>query len=1018
MRRTLSILLTALVAFSCAPKAEVAVEEQDWTRNAVVYELNTRQATAEGTFAAAEKKLPELKELGVDVVWLMPVYPIGEKGRKGTLGSYYAIKDYCDINPEFGTLQDFDHFVRSAHDLGLKVIIDWVANHTSPDHPWVTEKPADWYVRDASGNTIVEYDWTDIAKLNYESKEMRAEMEKSMRFWLDRGIDGFRCDVAFQVPQDFWTDVFSKFRSEYSRRLYFLAEGEETWLHEAGFDATYAWKLHHLLNDIAQGKADADSLVRYVEWNAATYPSNGYRLSFTSNHDENSWSGTEYERMGDAWKAMAVLCWTLPNAQPLIYTGQEVGYNHRFEFFEKDPMPDWHHNATTDFYTYLNKVKHAHPALSADNPSFEVVSCTDSGLVFKRSLDQDSVIVRVQLKAPWNWSIDVPEARISQVEPPSWWVGMKTPLQLMIHGDAIADYDVRIEGEGVSVKEIHKAESPNYLFVDVVVSPSAKPGEYGIIFTKDGESFRYPYQIAAREEGSAERGSFSTSDLIYLICPDRFANADKGNDSTDDTADKADRSEPFGRHGGDLQGIIDHLDYIADLGATAIWCTPLLVDDQPKESYHGYACGDYYRIDPRFGSNSQYKEYVAKAHEKGLKVIMDIVTNHCGTGHWWMKDLPFNDWIHQFPEYTGSNIAFSTAMDPNASQYDSNLQVSGWFVPSMPDMNLDNPFMLKYFQQWAIWWTEYSGQDGLRVDTYPYNEKVPMSKWCEAVMNEYPNLNIVGECWDTNIDQLAYWQGGNANRDGFDSHLPSIMDFPLQEAVNAALCEDNPQWGQGMVRVYSALSHDATYRDVSKMLIFLSNHDHYRVADAWKQNPDKLKIAYTLLATVRGIPQIFYGDEMGFATGKTYKSDGELRMDFPGGWEGDKIDLFTEEGRASAAVSVGGKVIPQGQLAELHDYAKTLFQWRKGKDVIHNGRTMHFLGRDNTYAFFRYNDTDKVFVYVNNSPEPRAIPWSHYSEIASDLKSGRNVLTGEAVQISDSTIVPPSSAIVVEYSLK
>lgn len=1015
MRRTLSFLLTALVAFSCAPKAKVAVEEPDWTRNAVVYELNTRQATAEGTFAAAEKKLPDLKELGVDVVWLMPVYPIGEKGRKGTLGSYYAIKDYCDINPEFGTLQDFDRFVGTAHDLGLKVIIDWVANHTSPDHPWVTEKPADWYVRDAEGNTIVEYDWTDIAKLNYGSKEMRAEMEKCMRFWLDRGIDGFRCDVAYQVPQDFWADAFSKFRSEYSRRLYFLAEGEEAWLHEAGFDATYAWKLHHLLNDIAQGKAAADSIVRYVEWNAAAYPSNGCRLSFTSNHDENSWSGTEYERMGDAWKAMAVLCWTLPNAQPLIYTGQEVGYNHRFEFFEKDPMPDWRHNATTDFYAYLNKVKHAHPALNSDNPDFEVISCTDSELVFKRSLDRDSVLVSVQLKSPWNWRIDVPEARVSHLEPPSWWVGMKTPLQLMVHGDAIADYDVRIEGDGVSVKEIHKAESPDYLFVDVAVSPSAKPGEYGIIFTKDGESFRCPYQIAAREEGSAERGSFTTADLVYLICPDRFANADKGNDNTDDTAEKADRSEPFGRHGGDLQGIIDHLDYVADLGATAIWCTPLLLDDQPRESYHGYACGDYYRIDPRFGSNSQYREYVAKAHGKGLKVIMDIVTNHCGTGHWWMKDLPFNDWIHQFPEYTGSNIAFSSAMDPNASRYDANLQVSGWFVPSMPDMNLDNPFLLKYFQQWAVWWTEYSGQDGLRVDTYPYNEKVPMSRWCEAVLNEYPNLNIVGECWDTNIDQLAYWQGGNANSDGFDSHLPSIMDFPLQEAINAALCEDVPQWGQGMVRVYSALSHDATYHDVSRMLTFLSNHDHYRVADAWKQNPDKLKIACALLATVRGIPQIFYGDEMGFATGKTYKSDGELRMDFPGGWEGDKVDLFTEEGRASATVSVGGKTIPQGQLAELHDYAKTLFRWRKGKEVIHGGRTMHFLGRDNTYAFFRYNDTDKVFVFVNNSTEPRNIPWSHYSEIAADLKDGRDVLTGETVRISGSTVVPPSTALVVEY---
>ena len=277
-----------------------------------------------------------------------------------------------------------------------------------------------------------------------------------------------------------------------------------------------------------------------------------------------------------------------------------------------------------------------------------------------------------------------------------------------------------------------------------------------------------------------------------------------------------------------------------------------------------------------------------------------------------------------------------------------------------------------------------------------------MSRWCEAVLNEYPNLNIVGECWDSNFDQLAYWQGGNANADGFDSHLPSIMDFPLQEAINAALAENSPGWGQGMFRVYNALAHDATYHDLSKMLVFLSNHDHYRVADAWKQDPDKMKIGYTLLSTVRGIPQLFYGDEMMFATGKDYKSDGELRMDFPGGWAGDEKDLFSEEGRT-------------GVEAELHDYVRTLFQWRKGKEVIHNGKTMHFMTRDNTYAFFRYNDTDKVFVYVNNSPEERTIPWSHYSEIASGLGEGTNVLTGEKVTISDSTVVPPSTALVVEY---
>ena len=412
MKRTLALLTILLAAFACKPKAveqdrlQLMRPVEDWTADAVVYELNTRQATAEGTLAAAEKKLPELKELGVDVVWLMPIYPIGVEGRKGTLGSYYAIKDYCDVNPEFGTLEDFDRFVETAHGLGLKVILDWVANHTSPDHPWVTEKDPSWYVRDSvTGKTIVEYDWTDIAKLNYANAEMRDAMASSMRFWLDRGIDGFRCDVAFQVPQDFWSDVFTAFRQEYPRRLFFLAEGEETFLHDAGFDCTYAWKLHHLLNDIAQGKADGDSLVSYLAWNKENY-GGAHRLMFTSNHDENSWNGTEYERMGDAWQAMSVLCWTLPGSQPLIYTGQEVGLNHRFEFFEKDPMPDWHHNATTDFYAYLTGLKHSHKALRSDNPAIEIISATDSDFVFKRFLDEDTVTVSVGLKAPWkstNW---------------------------------------------------------------------------------------------------------------------------------------------------------------------------------------------------------------------------------------------------------------------------------------------------------------------------------------------------------------------------------------------------------------------------------------------------------------------------------------------------------------------------------------------------------------------------------------------------------------------------------------
>ena len=610
---------------------------------------------------------------------------------------------------------------------------------------------------------------------------------------------------------------------------------------------------------------------------------------------------------------------------------------------------------------------------------------------------------------------DATEQEVCRVEPLSWWTGMKTPLQLLIGGEEISRYTVRIEGgAGVSVKEVHRADSPNYLFADLEVSAAAKPGTYWLVFSDGEKTFKRPYEIAAREKGSAERESFTTKDLIYLVFPDRFANGDPSNDTVEGMAEAADRTVNLGRHGGDIQGIIDHLDYIAELGATAIWCTPLLVDDEPVESYHGYACGDYYRIDPRFGDNALYKKMVDAAHAKGIKVIMDIVTNHCGTGHWWMKDLPFKDWIHVFPEFTGSNIAFSTNMDPNASKYDLNLQESGWFVPSMPDMNLDNPFVLRYFQQWAVWWTEYAGLDGLRVDTYPYNEKGPMSAWCQAVMNEYPHYNIVGECWTSSHPQLAYWQGGNPNKDGFDSHLPSIMDFPLQEAMTAAICEsgDNPEWMHGMVRVYDCLSHDFVYHDLSKMLIFITNHDHSRVGDTFRHDPAKMKLVLTMIATLRGIPQLYNGDEMMFSCKPGDWSDGAKRIDFPGGWVGDEADLFSAEGRARAGKT---STADYTSAADLHDFTARLFNWRKGKSVIHDGRTLHFLGRDNTYAYFRYNDKEAVFVYINNTAHDIKLPWDHYAEFVAAPVEARDVVTGAAVTLSGDTVVPAGTALIAEF---
>ena len=406
MKRIISGIAALMAAFSCAPKQESV--HPDWTYDAVIYEMNIRQYTPEGTFAAAQAELPRLKELGVDVLWLMPIYPIGVKERKGTLGSYYAISDYCAVNPEFGNMDDFGNFLKAAHKDGFKVILDWVANHTSPDAKWIDECPADWYERDSLGNTVVEYDWTDIAALNYDNKDVWKAQDKAMRFWLDKGVDGFRCDMACEVPVEFWRETFAGLRADYPG-IYMLAEGEDPGLHEDAFDASYAWVLHHLLNDIAQGKKGAEELAEYVAMDAEKNPSEAFRLMFTSNHDENSWAGTEFERMGNAAKAMAVLTFTLPNGQPLIYTGQEMGWNKRFEFFEKDPIPAWENNGYTDFYKWLVKLRHDNPALAAGEKggAFEVISTENDMFVFSRTLPGNKVTVSVRLAEPWNYNVDV-----------------------------------------------------------------------------------------------------------------------------------------------------------------------------------------------------------------------------------------------------------------------------------------------------------------------------------------------------------------------------------------------------------------------------------------------------------------------------------------------------------------------------------------------------------------------------------------------------------------------------------
>ena len=593
--------------------------------------------------------------------------------------------------------------------------------------------------------------------------------------------------------------------------------------------------------------------------------------------------------------------------------------------------------------------------------------------------------------------------RIDRAEPLCWWTEMNCPLTLMLHGEDLADAQVTIntlqngrvvKGEctGLQVKGQHNAESQNYLFVDLAVN---EPGTYRITLKKDKRTASVDYTIYTRREGSRERQGFNSGDMIYLIMSDRFVDGDESNNTVEGMAEACNKESVHGRFGGDIQGIINSLDHIAKLGATAIWPTPLLEDNEAAWSYHGYACSDYYHIDPRYGSNELYCEMVEKAHEKGIKFIMDMVPNHCGGTHWWMNDLPYQDWINQFDEFTNTHNVFSANYDINASQYDRQLSNRGWFDRPMPDMNLENPDLLQYFKQWAIWWIEYANLDGLRVDTYPYIEMIPGSEWVKAIMDEYPHLNIVGECWTRPASAVAYWQTGVKNYNGFDSHLPSVMDFPVEEAIRQALEKDGKQWGEGLTRVYDAVAMDYLYADVNNILLMVGNHDMDRIADVvMNQDPRRVKIAYTLLATMRGIPQVFYGDEYAMKSADRRMGHSTLRMPLPLG------EAVTAE------------------MQDMFDYQSRLFQWRKGEKVIHTGRTMHFMSRDNTYAFFRYNDEEAAFVFVNASEENRTIPTANYAEILGKYKPvGVDVISGKTYDLSQKDIVvKPLSSIVVKLT--
>lgn len=599
-------------------------------------------------------------------------------------------------------------------------------------------------------------------------------------------------------------------------------------------------------------------------------------------------------------------------------------------------------------------------------------------------------------------------SQVERIEPPFWWAGMHRPeLQLMLYGPAISKYELYFSG-GIKITEVQKTENPNYLFVTLNIQ-SITPGSYELQFYKDNQiAGSSSYEFKQRRENSALRKGFDSSDLIYLIMPDRFADGAPENDFNDDTVENVDRKDPGGRHGGDIQGIIDHLDYLDDLGVTAIWSTPLLEDNEPGYSYHTYAQSDYYKIDPRFGTNDDYRCLASKMHQRDMKLIMDYVTNHWGSKHWMIQDLPSKDWIHYWEEgengFKSSSHRMTTQFDSNASRADREACMDGWFDATMPDVNQENPLVLNYLIQNAIWWVEFADLDGFRVDTFSYNDKQGIASWTKAVMDEYPNFNIAGEIWMHNQAQMAYWQKDSkiGAIDHYNSHLPTVMDFTLLDAIMVMFSEDDQEWDKGMFRAYENFTNDFLYPDINNILVFAGNHDTNRINEIYGSSLNKYKMAMTLIATVRGIPQVYYGDEIGMVGNKDLRGDGDIRRDFPGGWKDDLQNAFNSEGR-----TVGQKAF--------FEFSKKLFNWRKTATVIHSGKTMQFVPENNVYVYFRYADHDKVMVVINNHPEMQILELDRFKEMLNDTFSGTEVLSGKEVVLKNELRIGGKSAVIIQF---
>lgn len=593
---------------------------------------------------------------------------------------------------------------------------------------------------------------------------------------------------------------------------------------------------------------------------------------------------------------------------------------------------------------------------------------------------------------------------ISNIEPPYWWTGMANDtLQIMLTGDNIARADFSVDYSGVKLLEQLSLDSPNYKLLYLTIAPDTKAGNMQLRYTLDGRKAAVPYELKKRDRTASEYRGFDAGDVLYLLMPDRFA---KGLDDKDVDMDvleypvAAERNKPNSRHGGDMRGIRNHLDYIDSLGVTAIWLCPVLENDMPGGSYHGYATTDYYKIDPRFGSNSEYSQLVSDAHARGLKVVMDMIFNHSGSNHPWMKDAPSHDWFNHPAQDVMTNYRLTTIHDPYVSDYDLDHTVNGWFVPMMPDLNQRNPHLMKYLTQNSIWWIESAKIDGIRMDTYPYADMRAMAGWAADVLREYPDFNIVGECWYGKESGGAFWQAGS-KLNPVDTHLPSVMDFYFVQDGRKAFYEDTDPW-HGLNDLYDHLSQDFMYPDPQHILTFLDNHDSDRFLLEEPENIDNWKQAVAFLLTSRGIPQIYYGTEL-LMYGSKEGSDGYVRLDFPGGFPGDEVNAFRAEGRTPLQ-------------NEAWNYMSKLLQWRRNeaRDIMAHGSLKHFMPQNGLYVYQRKLGDKAVTVILNGRDSEQTLTMERTVEAMPYGLRLYDIISDSPVTIEETMTFAPRQVMILQ----